>query len=308
MSNYGGGTQILFNSTEAGSAPIDYFASDAAPHLLSYSLTGALEQAILTFGLDTGKPQVDDLASWSLNGVYLGIESQTGNTGPNSLTTEIQLSNIQVTSDTTTVLQAADTRAGAQMVAPAVSVPESGFNYTDLSSGLAGSVAGTALVRNQYGIQAAYNYAGSDDVAISATRPDIMIVGGSGQSILSSTGGTNVLEAGTATSWLTGCAAGTGSDTFIADLQAGQTRWVGVTGFHSGEWSLISDVLPGAATWAWKDVSSYMGRPMMELDIKGNLGGETSMNFDGLKPTDLGEVVATTQNFGGRGYLQVTFY
>ena len=303
-----GTTQVLFNSTAAGSAPIDYFASNGPPQLLSYSLTGALEQAILTLGLDTGKPQVDNLASWSLNGVYLGVESQTGTTGPNSLTTEIQLSNIQVTSDPATVLRPEDTRAGAQLVAPTVPAHAAGFDYTDISSGLSGSVAGTVLTGNQYGIQALYTYTGSDDVAISANRSDVMIIGGSGQSIISSLGGTNVLEAGTGTSWLTGCAAGAGSDTFMADLQPNQTRWVGVSNFHSGEWSLIEDVLPGAATWAWKDVSGYMGRPIMELDIKDNFGGETSMNFDGLKPSDLRNVETDAKNIGGLNYLQVTFY
>ena len=304
----GGPTQILFNAMHAGSAPIDYFASEAAPQSMSYSLTGALEEAILALGLDAGQPQVDDLSMWSLNGLYVGIESQTGTTGPNSLTTEIQLSNVKVTADTATILRPEDTRAGAQLREPGVAVGTTNFNYSDFSSGLSGSVGGTIVAGSQYGIQALYAYAGSDDVAISATRPNVMIVGGSGQSVLASAGGANVLDAGTGDSWLSGCVAGKGSDTFEADLVAGQTRWVGIANFHAGEWSLVYDVLPGAATWAWNDVSAYIGRAMMELDIKGGTGGETSLNFDGMTAADLGHLDTSAKHIGDRDVLQVTYY
>lgn len=301
-------TQILFNSTQAGSAPIDYFATEAAPQSMEFSLTGALEQAILALGLDAGQPGVDDLSAWSLNGFYVGIESQTGSTGPSSLTTEIQLSNIQVSADTATVVRPEDVRAGAQLREPAVPAVATGFNYIDFNSGLSGSVGGAVMPANQYGIQALYNYAGGDDVGISATRPDVMIVGGSGLSVLASWGGVNVLDAGTGDSWMRGCAAGAGSDTFEADLVTGQTRWVGIANFHAGEWSLVYDVLPGAATWAWSDESAYIGHAMMALDIKANGGGRTSLNFDGMTPADLGHLDTSARHIGSRDVLQVTYY
>ena len=304
----GGATQVLFNSTEAGSAPIDYFATEAAPRSMSFSLTGALEQAILSLGLDAGQPGVDDLSAWSLNGFYVGIESQTGSTGPNSLTTEIQLSNIRISADMATVLRPEDTRAGAQLREPGVTADATGFNYIDVSSGLSGSVGGAILAANQYGIEALYAYSGSDDVGISATRPNVMIVGGSGLSVLASAGGTNVLDAGTGDLWLRGCPAGAGNDTFEAVLAPGQSRWVGIANFHAGEWSLVYDVLPGAATWAWSDESAYIGHAMMALDIKGGGGGKTSLNFDGMTPADLGHLDTSAKHIGGHDVLQVTYY
>ena len=58
---------------------------------------------------------------------------------------------------------------------------------------------------------------------------NVMIVGGTGQSVLQTIGGTNVLVAGSADSWLTGCTQGAGSDTFQARIIPGRSSWTGIT-------------------------------------------------------------------------------
>lgn len=199
------------------------------------------------------------------------------------------------------------TAAPPQVAVPSVkALPR--FLISDLTTGATAWADGVALTGNSYGLEAAYTAKGNDAVAITAGVSNAMIVGGTGQSLLRSIGGTNVLVAGSSDSWLTGCMQGQGTDTFEAFIRPAQSSWVGVSNFHSGEWALLADFLPQTSAWAWTDVSKYVGRPMMELDVSDASGAHTSLNFDGLSASDMGSIATLVIDRGGAEFLQVLHY
>ncbi len=139
----------------------------------------------------------------------------------------------------------------------------------------------------------------ADQVAMTATVPNVFLKGGGGPEALAVTSGRNVLDGGSGSAFLSG---GSGTDTFFVDL-GNSPSWDTLTNFHAGDaltlWNWSSsytdsvDPLAGAA-----------GHQGATLNFTAPGGGVTNkVTIAGLSADQAAHLQTATGTLSGRSYL-----
>ena len=132
----------------------------------------------------------------------------------------------------------------------------------DTTSQKAYAVAGTpysgpvAGVSTQFVVQTDSPALSADNLNVAATAPGVFIHTGSGADAIdvSGVGGSNVLDGGTGSNFLTGGLAGKGADTFFVDARnAASDIWDTVSNFHAGDAVTLFGITPTSKAIAWVD-------------------------------------------------------
>ena len=144
-----------------------------------------------------------------------------------------------------------------------------------------------------------------DSLNIVAASPNYFIHTGAGNDAVRLLGGTNVVDAGAGSNFLTG---GTGRDTFFLDARGALSDvWDTVSGFHSGDAATVLGIGPGTASLSWADGQGAAGSTGLTLHASAPGGRMASLTLAGLTTADLaaGRVAATYGSTGGVSYLAV---
>jgi V8-like Glu-specific endopeptidase len=148
----------------------------------------------------------------------------------------------------------------------------------------------------------------TDNLNIAATSPGWFIHGGSGINSMSVSSGTNVLDAGTSSSFMTG---GTGPDVFYADSRGSAVNfWDTVNNFQAGDTATIWGVSQAGFTLAWANNQGAAGYLGLTLHASSAAGTSGAMTFAGYSRADLQngrlQVSFGTETSSGVPYLTVT--
>ena len=140
---------------------------------------------------------------------------------------------------------------------------------------------------------------------IAAGSPNYFIHTGAGNDAVQLLGGTNVVDAGAGSNYLTG---GTGRDTFFLDTRgAASDIWDTVSRFGSGDAATVFGIGPGTAGLSWADGQGAPGITGLTLHATAPDGRMASLTLAGFTTADLasGRVSASFGSTGGVGYLLV---
>jgi hypothetical protein len=146
-------------------------------------------------------------------------------------------------------------------------------------------------------------------MAMSTTTPNVFLHSSSGDDAIQVSSGRNVLDGGTGSNYLTGTAAGAGTDTFFVDARAlgGGSVWDTIVNFHAGDMVTYWGFEPGISTIQWADgEGATTGKGLtMHSNISG-VGIDASMTLAGLSTADMGSLVVSTGHVAGGDYLAIT--
>jgi len=135
------------------------------------------------------------------------------------------------------------------------------------------------------GLQDQYIYGGSDSVNISVNSDNWFLHGGPGNDAIAVDGGTNVLDGGTGSNFLSG---GSGPDTFFVDDRSPAADiWSTVNGFHAGDAATVFGVTPGAFNLAWVDGQGATGYQGLTLHATAAKVPTASLTLSGYTTADL---------------------
>lgn len=125
----------------------------------------------------------------------------------------------------------------------------------------------------------------SDSLNIAATSPGWFIHGGSGINSISVSSGTNIVDGGSSSSFLTG---GTGADTFYADARGPATQfWDTVNNFQAGDTTTIWGVTQAGFNLAWTNNQGAAGHLGLTLHASATGGTNVAMTLAGYSQADL---------------------
>jgi exo-beta-1,3-glucanase (GH17 family) len=134
-------------------------------------------------------------------------------------------------------------------------------------------------------LQEQYINVTSDNINISVSTPNWFIHSGSGEDAIAVSSGTNVLDGGTSSNFLTG---GRGTDTFFVD-DRGPTAdiWSTVAGFHAGDAATIWGVTPQGFGLAFADGEGTAGFTGLTLHATASARPTASLTLAGFTQTDM---------------------
>ena len=244
---------------------------DPATHRLTISLVGA--------GYNQPLP-----AQFTLAGNYTQADFQITHqyeadnlTIDNIITTTSTANAIPAFSIQDTVIKAASTSAGQQYTGP--------VNY----------------------LQSQYIWASADGANVATNLPDVFLQGGAGNDALVASAGSNVLDGGLGSNFVTGASgADGGRDTVFLDGTAG-TSWDTVANFHPGDSVTLWGFVPGTSTLAWaanEGAAGHTGATIHSAFAGAGTAVNGSVTFAGLSLADAqSKVTLTPGSAGGRSYL-----
>ncbi len=209
-------------------------------------------------------------------------------------------------------LVASETDAAGNMGSTAAAAPltvsDTRFGVTDVTSSTSGSLVGSDYTGPVSYLQAQYVYSGSDNVVIGARVADVFLKGGTGDDALAAKAGSNVLDGGAGSSWLVGASgADGGTDTFFVDGRGGQSTWNTLLNFHTGDMVTLwgFDAATGGMSWLDNQgAASYQGTTL-HADFGAGSGTSALVTFAGLT-TSNAQFATSTGTSGGLSYLAVT--
>jgi Ca2+-binding RTX toxin-like protein len=135
------------------------------------------------------------------------------------------------------------------------------------------------------GLQEQYINLTSDSLNISVSTPNWFIHSGSGIDAIAANSGTNVLDGGVASNFMTG---GSGTDTFFVDDRVALTDiWDTVAGFHAGDAATIWGVTPQDFSLNWVDGQGAAGFTGLTLHATAFGKSTASLTLDGFTQADL---------------------
>ncbi len=223
------------------------------------------------------------------------------------------------TSSTAVITVAASNATGQSAVDKltevVAAVPPTKFVVTDSTAGNSYAVQGTPYTgpvgaSSQYVVQIDSPALSAANLNITAVAPNVFIHTGSGVDAIdvSGVGGKNVLDGGTNSNFLTGGAAGSGTDTFFVDARnAASDTWSTVNNFHAGDAVTLFGITPSDAI-AWADNQGTTGATGLTLHATQAGAPTASFTLAGYTTADLGSRLGVT--FGaeadGTPYLYVT--
>ena len=152
-----------------------------------------------------------------------------------------------------------------------------------------------------------------DVYAIAAKVPNVYIAA-SGGDALSSFSGQNVLNGGPGSNFLTGTAAGQGTDTFFTDARTnGQVVWNTIVNFHTADMVTLWGFVNGTSTYTFVDNDGAPGYTGITLyaSLAGNPDPanhyDAKVTLAGLTRADLASTTIGFGNIGGNNpYLAIT--
>ena len=150
----------------------------------------------------------------------------------------------------------------------------------------------------------------SDSVNIATSTPNVFLVSGSGNDALSVMSGQNVLDAGEGSNYLTGTAAGAGTDTFFVNAtHIAGSIWDTVVNFHAGDSVTFWGFQQGTSTIAWADnEGAATGKGLtLHSEIAGTgTGVDASLTLAGLTTADLGALQISYGHQDAGNYMSIT--
>jgi len=177
------------------------------------------------------------------------------------------------------------------------------FALTNVSTGVSSHPDGTVYSGPVNYLQQQFLYDGTDNVAISASQPNVFIHGGAGDDALAASSGQNVLDGGQGSNFMVG---GTGNDIFFLDARSGGSTWGTLVNFHAGDQATIWGFDPAGASLTWAGISGaagYMG-PTLRTELSGGKG-TASITFAGLSPEAASRFAVSTGTVEGTPYLMI---
>lgn len=161
------------------------------------------------------------------------------------------------------------------------------------------------------GLQRQYILAGNDPAGIAALSNNVFLKGSTGNDALLVTGGSNVLDGGGGSNFLSGATgADGGKDNFFVDGRTG-TTWGSILNFHPGDAMTLFGFQAGQSAFSWTASDGAAG--FKGATIHAELGGagtgtNASVTFAGVSLADAQSKFAiSTGTTGGAGYLYVAY-
>jgi len=185
------------------------------------------------------------------------------------------------------------------------------FSCTDTVTGAAGTSAGQQYAGPVSTLQSQYIWASPDGASITAFGPNVFLGGGAGNDALTASGGSNVLDGGLGSNFVTG-ATGVdgGTDTFFLDGTAG-TTWDTLVNFHPGDSATLWGYVPGRSATVWaanEGAAGHTGATLHAAFAGAGTPVNGSLTFAGLGLADAQSKLSLTPgNAGGRSYLYVHY-
>ena len=171
-------------------------------------------------------------------------------------------------------------RAETPVVAPrvvAISDGKTGQGIADILS-----TAYTGPVR---GIDHQFIDITPQSLSTAALTPGLFIHTGSGNDAVALLSGTNVVDGGTGSNFLT---AGTGADTFFVDARnAAKDVWTTVSRFHHGDSVTFWGISPASRTFNWFDDAGAAGYTGLTLQAKSAGSPNALLTLPGFSRADL---------------------
>jgi hypothetical protein len=173
--------------------------------------------------------------------------------------------------------------------------PPTKFIVTDTLANSSYSIQGTAYtgslsISSQYVVQIDNPALSTANLNITASGPNVFIHTGSGIDAIdvSGVGGKNILDGGTNSNFLTGCAAGSGTDTFFVDARAALSDiWDTVSNFHAGDAVTLFGITPSNKAVAWADNQGTTGATGLTLHATQSGAPQASFTLAGYTTADL---------------------
>lgn len=293
-------TTVIYHDVNASEAMLPYVTGDT-PEKIDWNINAMLEDALQGVPtLAANASQLDNLAGWDFSSTYVGLEMGGINapTIQGTASLDLQLSNLNLTTDPTTEYSAATAPNGGNALISSSYGDAPKIEFVDSTSGLSGVTYGEAYDGPVAGIKSEYLYDGSD--AMSFIIPaDTYIVGGPGNDCIAATSGNNVIDGGGGSNWLT---SGSGDDTFFVSGLSGQSTWDCILNFHPGDmatiWGNISNI-------KWADDQGAPGYKGLTLFATGSQGQSVGMTFPGLTTADLAHFSVSSGQIGANAYLLI---
>lgn len=174
-------------------------------------------------------------------------------------------------------------------------VPPAKFVVADSRTGNTYAVTGTPYVgpagaSSQYVVQTDNPALSAANLNITATAPGVFIHTGSGVDAIdvSGVGGKNILDGGTNSNFLTGGAAGSGTDTFFVDARnAAADIWNTIVNFHAGDAVTLFGITPTNKAVAWVDNQGAVGATGLTLHATQTGAPQASFTLAGYTTADL---------------------
>jgi hypothetical protein len=197
--------------------------------------------------------------------------------------------------------------ATGSAAAVTVTSPNSRFVLGDSKTVTTGSFFGSNYTGPVSYLNAQYGYTGSDNVVLSATVPNVFIQGGSGEDALQAFAGSNVLAAGSGSTWMVGASgADGGTDTFFISAQNGQANWDTILNFHVGDMLTLWGYNSNNGTTSLTDnmgATGYKGETL-GVNFGGGSGSTALITFAGLASSSA-HLEMSADSSGGVNYLSV---
>src|SRR4051794_14249032 len=181
------------------------------------------------------------------------------------------------------------------------------FVVTNTTKGQTTTMPGTAYTGPVTGIRTQFIEITSDSLNITPSGPDSFVHSGGGDDAIdvSAVNGTNVLDGGGGSNFLTG---GSGADTFFVDNRAAAADiWSTVNKFQSGDAATIWGINPTNFDIAWTDGQGADGFTGLTLHATASGRSTASLTLAGYSSADLsdGRLSVTFGSVDSNAYMYV---
>jgi hypothetical protein len=244
------GNSFTYQYDLPANALLPFAVSTGGPTAMSFNLNEYLDDMINAIG--TSMPAQDqDLDLWSLNSMYVGLETDltSGNAAdPSTLSDGLQVSNISLSTDTSQTVAYQDPSTFEQVGSSAMVIAPTLFTQVDTSQ----SNATTAITADSYDGPLsflahgdAFSYNGADNVQLSAVNAvNPLIASGSGDDLLTgSATGSSILDAGTGANIEND--GGNGNTTFVQNGYVAGNTWDFLQNVHGSDEDIMFGYIAG---------------------------------------------------------------
>ncbi|MBV8522680.1 MAG: hypothetical protein JOY71_11250 [Acetobacteraceae bacterium] len=185
--------------------------------------------------------------------------------------------------------------------------PGNNFSVTDTTTGQSTTTAGESYAGPVAGLGNEIIFLTPDNLNITANVPNVFIHSDRGQDALQALSGTNVLDGGTNSNFLTG---GTGTDTFFVDARgASADIWSTLNNFHARDSATVWGITRQDFNILWQDGQGAPGYTGLTLHVTAPGKPTASLTIPGYTTADLNNgrlsVSFGTEPISGSSYMYV---
>ncbi len=155
------------------------------------------------------------------------------------------------------------------------------------------------------GITSEYINLSPDNLMLTALGPNVFLHSGSGEDVLTVTGGRNILDGGTGSNFLVG---GSGTDTFYLDARAGGFTWSTIVNFHKTDDVTIWGWQAGVSKETWIEnagAAGYLGATL-QINLNGTGAATDRLTFAGYTVAQASHFVQEAGSVAGTPYLHIS--